>query len=278
MKKRLLISLVLVVLLTAGIVPRSTFAAEGGENLLTPAEETFFFSLGSQIASARESLNGYRSFLRTISTKEGGLNWAMSGMPMPKPFEGCAFPVSVPETVSDIAGMWDTEVCNEFGYMSTKLDSLKLTLAGQSPTGMLLDLVNAMTLVNQTANQIDSSLAAIEALGLERIDELNRTRQTAKEAEQEAKKELNLDDDFCFIATAAYGTPTAEGIDVLRQFRDDFLRDSSPGNAFIDFYYRNSPPLANFIAEHEVLRILVRDVLVDPVVAAVTFTRSWWRE
>ncbi len=36
----------------------------------------------------------------------------------------------------------------------------------------------------------------------------------------------------CFIATAAYGTPFAGEIDVLRNWRDDFLQASYPGRAF----------------------------------------------
>lgn len=65
----------------------------------------------------------------------------------------------------------------------------------------------------------------------------------------------------CFIATAAYGTPFAEEIDVLRDFRDDFLMQNSPGRAFVKFYYKVSPPIANFIGKNESLRKIVRKML-----------------
>jgi parallel beta-helix repeat protein len=81
----------------------------------------------------------------------------------------------------------------------------------------------------------------------------------------------------CFIATAAYGTPTAEQINVLREFRDDVLLKSTMGSQFVSLYYQISPPIANFIAGHEVLRTLVRELLVDPIVRVVKATGDIWR-
>jgi hypothetical protein len=81
----------------------------------------------------------------------------------------------------------------------------------------------------------------------------------------------------CFIATAAYGTPTAEQINVLREFRDVVLLKSTLGTIFVALYYRLSPPVADFIAGNEVVRILVRDLLVNPIVWLVGVTGDIWR-
>jgi len=81
----------------------------------------------------------------------------------------------------------------------------------------------------------------------------------------------------CFIATAAYGTPTAEQIDVLREFRDVVLLKSTTGSRFVVLYYRLSPPIANFIARSDLLRTLVRELLVDPIVWIVEATGDIWR-
>jgi hypothetical protein len=81
----------------------------------------------------------------------------------------------------------------------------------------------------------------------------------------------------CFIATAAYGTPTAKQIDVLREFRDVVLLKSTVGSQFVALYYRFSPPIADFIASNELLRTLVREFLVDPIVHAVEATGDIWR-
>ena len=80
----------------------------------------------------------------------------------------------------------------------------------------------------------------------------------------------------CFIATAAYGTDTAKELDILREFRDTVLLPNSLGAKFVSFYYRTSPPIANFISQHEVLRTVVRVGLVDPIVKILTWTHDLW--
>jgi len=81
----------------------------------------------------------------------------------------------------------------------------------------------------------------------------------------------------CFVATAAYGTPTAEQIDVLREFRDVALLKNKMGSQFVALYYRLSPPVAEFIAGNEMVRTLVRELLVDPIVWIVEATGDMWR-
>jgi len=87
----------------------------------------------------------------------------------------------------------------------------------------------------------------------------------------------SIDDIYCFIATAAYGTPTAKQIDVLREFRDVVLLKSTVGSQFVALYYRLSPPIADFIARSDLLRTLVRELLVDPIVWVVEATGNIWR-
>ena len=79
--------------------------------------------------------------------------------------------------------------------------------------------------------------------------------------------------DACFIATAAYGTPLAAEIGVLRQFRDRCLLDTAFGSAFVDTYYRLSPPIAEAVAQNAVLRSGVRMVLVPVVLVTELLLR-----
>jgi hypothetical protein len=62
----------------------------------------------------------------------------------------------------------------------------------------------------------------------------------------------------CFIATAAYGSPMQPYVRILREFRDKFLLNNIFGKAFVNLYYKYSPPMADFIAEHANLRVIVR--------------------
>jgi len=85
-------------------------------------------------------------------------------------------------------------------------------------------------------------------------------------------------DEGCFIATAAYGTDTAQEIDILREFRDEILLPNSLGARFVSVYYRTSPPIADFISQWDVLRTIVRVGFVNPIVAILNFSHSLWSE
>jgi Divergent InlB B-repeat domain len=69
----------------------------------------------------------------------------------------------------------------------------------------------------------------------------------------------------CFIATAAYGTPMAEEIQVLREFRDQYLLSNPVGKTLVYLYYKVSPPIAEFINEHPGLKPIVRAGLLPAV-------------
>jgi hypothetical protein len=70
---------------------------------------------------------------------------------------------------------------------------------------------------------------------------------------------------YCFIATAAYGTPFAKEVIALREFRDKLLMTNDIGRRFVRYYYRYSPPIARFIENKPKLRAIVR-LLLKPVI------------
>lgn len=72
----------------------------------------------------------------------------------------------------------------------------------------------------------------------------------------------------CFIATAAYGSYVEPDVMVLREIRDKYLLTNAPGMAFVRFYYRTSPPVADYIRDHEALRVITRWTLTPVIYAA----------
>jgi len=70
----------------------------------------------------------------------------------------------------------------------------------------------------------------------------------------------------CFIATAAFGSPLAAQVVLLRDFRDQFLMTHNPGRDFVQAYYRYSPPLARLIIRNPALKAAVQAGLL-PLIA-----------
>ncbi len=66
----------------------------------------------------------------------------------------------------------------------------------------------------------------------------------------------------CFIATAAFGTSLEPQVVLLKKFRDHHLLTNRLGKAFVELYYTWSPPVADFIRDHSLMRFLVRAALL----------------
>jgi len=67
--------------------------------------------------------------------------------------------------------------------------------------------------------------------------------------------------DPCFIATAAFGSPLAKQVEILRHFRDGYLLTNAFGRKFVAWYYRHGPIAAKFIKDKPVLKAAVRTAL-----------------
>ena len=80
----------------------------------------------------------------------------------------------------------------------------------------------------------------------------------------------------CFIATAAYGSLVEPHVVLLREFRDTYLLTNSPGQKFVSLYYTYSPPIADYIAEHEFLKKVVRVLLLPLIGLSYILVNGLW--
>jgi len=75
----------------------------------------------------------------------------------------------------------------------------------------------------------------------------------------------------CFIATAAFGSQDAFEVEFLRNFRDEVLLLNPLGRVFVKVYYYISPPIANLISKHKLLRKATRVFFIEPIVKSIKF-------
>ncbi|HOD51407.1 MAG TPA: PKD domain-containing protein [Candidatus Hydrogenedentes bacterium] len=121
-----------------------------------------------------------------------------------------------------------------------------------------------MPVASWTMTRIDVSFpgAGLGQTGTLDVTVRNKTTQlSTTKLDAFIYKNLPLTPRVCFIATAAYGTDSAEELAVLRRFRDEVLLRTTAGTAFVDMYYQVSPPVAAAVARHPMLAALVRGVL-----------------
>lgn len=62
----------------------------------------------------------------------------------------------------------------------------------------------------------------------------------------------------CIVATAAFGSPLASEVHLLRWWRDEILNTSKVGLWVVYIYYSISPPIARIVAKHNYARAVIR--------------------
>ena len=269
MKKKVLFSLILMAVLTTGMVPQAVYGADDEkEGKLTEDEEKFVALIESSISWFEFVLEELRWILnRGYSSREEMT--AIRGHAVDVLSSGCWIE-SAPNSMDRIRAEWNNKFCHYFTPMRHDVLVL-LDATVKNPEGTTAAIQKDM--IKRNIERLDDTLFKIRAMTNDRVEELKKERGKPLKGEEEAKDWLD-----CFIATAAYGSPAAEEIDILRQFRDEFLLHNPPGKAFVAVYYATSPPIAEFISRHEVLRTAVREGFVEHVVTVVELTESWWAE
>ena len=100
-------------------------------------------------------------------------------------------------------------------------------------------------------------------------DANNATTTITTDSSYSVRADFQATSSPCCTATAAYGTPMAKEIGILREFRDEYLLTNPVGKTLADLYYSVSPPIADFITEHPSLKPIMRTGLA-PAVAMST--------
>jgi len=292
------------VLSTVTAVPRAVYGFDEEEySMLTPEEKDFHGKLLTQCTNVSLECEKFEEIIEWTLRNELDIQKVYIGFPKALP---CGIQSS-PAVFEEVRTKWNGEICPAYTNLRNKLYAcFEDAMEHPDWTITRVQLKDCLRELEPECKQLRQRAWAVYDRSLdiqyELIEKRKEVREKAKPLLEEAKDLLKKDaenkkdndkntepdedkkdsedifDTDCFIATAAYGSPAAVEIDILRQFRDEFLLHNYPGRAFVDFYYTTSPPIASFISEHEMLRFAVREGFVDPIVAVVVFTESWWAE
>ena len=83
------------------------------------------------------------------------------------------------------------------------------------------------------------------------MDSLRNNQRRMREEEERRKKNSN---DGCYIATCVYGSYDCPEVWTLRRFRDNYLKESLAGRAFVRTYYAISPKLVRAFGKNRMFR------------------------
>jgi hypothetical protein len=88
---------------------------------------------------------------------------------------------------------------------------------------------------------------------------------------EDSAKTTDTKNKGCFIATAAFEKVLAPEVEYLRGYRDCVLNNSKRGRAFIHVYCFLSPPMAQAISKSLVLKMIVREILLKPMIRFIDY-------
>jgi len=269
-KEFFLATSILIILLASGVVPAAVYAAtdqaENPESWLNDEEKAWVASIRVADSSVRGVSADATWVLWNYTSDKKVQIMAILAMLHNNLRQFCNIPT--PEEFQQIG----QDYCDMATHFDNRYGLSPNSYGGPAET----DVINLATLaftMTATQRELDSLEGRLNVLARKltaKIVDIAERREKAAEMLEE------LFDEYCFIATAAYGTPAREEINILRRFRDEALLTNDIGKAFVDFYYENSPPVAQFISEHEWLRVMVRECIVDPAVDTLGCTEKWW--
>lgn len=227
--------------------------AAGGNGTFTYLWSDASQTTGSTTQSLQQTFTGPGNHTATVQISSGGESINLTCRADVQTSFGTTTPLagSCSSSASALAVTWNATASG----------------GGTNPPSIVWSGNEGLSATSTTA-QIQYPSPGIKTANVEILSGSNRLGLSCQRAVASTTDGANGSGGGCFIATAAYGSDMEPDVALLRNFRDEYLLTNLPGKLFVKSYYTVSPPIANIIREHELLKAITRTLLA-PAVAAV---------
>jgi hypothetical protein len=166
-------------------------------------------------------------------------------------------------------GLMSTGIKVLMNHKNVNIETLKLIVINENRLNVRTELYEEMKIIKNRIEFAETEELRKQKAEQEKLNpppaSTNVNNQNQRTSGNTQNRQVPKSSSPCYIATAAYGSPYSIEVDTFRYFRDTVLVKSWFGRAFIAFYYKTSPPLADFIAEREYLKAATRKWLLAPL-------------
>lgn len=124
----------------------------------------------------------------------------------------------------------------------------------------VMSIIGGLTMSAQERKRFNENKATLSNMR-DQVAQINRTIRTSSQT-YSGGSSTSTSSGGCYIATMVYGDYDHPQVLILRDFRDNVLKKSVLGRAFIRFYYRYSPTWVKHLRNHTKINSFIR-VLLD---------------
>lgn len=124
----------------------------------------------------------------------------------------------------------------------------------------VMSIIGSLTMSAQERKRFNENKATLSNMR-DRVAQINHTIHTRSQT-YSGGSSTSTSSGGCYIATMVYGDYDHPQVLILRDFRDNVLKKSVLGRAFIRFYYRYSPTWVKHLRNHTKINSFIR-VLLD---------------
>lgn len=136
----------------------------------------------------------------------------------------------------------------------------------------VMSVIGCLTMSAQERKRFNENKATLSNMR-DQVAQIDRTIRTSTQTYSGGGSSTSPSSGGCYIATMVYGDYDHPQVLVLRDFRDNVLRKSMLGRAFIKFYYRYSPTWVEYLKNCKKINGFIR-IMLDKFIKVYKYEKN----